>query len=133
MKNEQIKQRLIILPGMSRTGTTFIYHNLEKHPQIFLPVRKEIGYFSHYYSKNVNWYYSFFNEINKTQKAMDICGVYFTVPESFERIVEFNENAKIIIGVRDPYTWAYSFYEQYKINFNIKNSIIFTTYHSYYI
>ena len=32
--------------GPQRTGTTWLYHNLKKHPQVFLPRQKETYYFS---------------------------------------------------------------------------------------
>lgn len=35
-----------LILGPQRTGTTWIYHNLKKHPQIFLPRKKETYYFT---------------------------------------------------------------------------------------
>jgi hypothetical protein len=35
-----------LILGPQRTGTTWIYHNLKRHPQIFLPRKKETYYFS---------------------------------------------------------------------------------------
>ncbi|MBN2757956.1 MAG: hypothetical protein JXR51_12320 [Bacteroidales bacterium] len=41
---------------MPRAGTTFMYHYLQKHPEVFLPYRKEIQYFDLNYSEGENWY-----------------------------------------------------------------------------
>ena len=35
-----------LIIGPQRTGTTWLYHNLKKHPEIFLPQVKETYYFS---------------------------------------------------------------------------------------
>lgn len=35
-----------LIVGPQRTGTTWLYHNLKKHPQVFLPRQKETYYFS---------------------------------------------------------------------------------------
>ncbi|MCB1065323.1 MAG: sulfotransferase domain-containing protein [Verrucomicrobiae bacterium] len=35
-----------LILGPQRTGTTWLYHNLKKHPQVFLPRQKETYYFS---------------------------------------------------------------------------------------
>lgn len=35
-----------LILGPQRTGTTWLYHNLKKHPQVFLPRQKETYYFT---------------------------------------------------------------------------------------
>ena len=108
-----------IMAGMSRAGTTFMYHNLQKHPQIFLPSRKEIGFFAHHYNKGIDWYKSFFLDKKNDQVALDICGVYFTHEKALERMKDLDENTKIILSIRDPYQWIYTFYQQYSNNFEM--------------
>tara|TARA_B100000963_G_C22589665_1_gene654861 strand:- start:532 stop:1389 length:858 start_codon:yes stop_codon:yes gene_type:complete len=108
-----------IMAGMSRAGTTFMYHNLQKHPQIFLPSRKEIGFFAHNYNKGIEWYKSFFLDRKNDQVALDICGVYFTHEKALERMKDLDENTKIILSIRDPYQWIYTFYQQYSNSFEM--------------
>jgi hypothetical protein len=113
------KSKHVIMVGMSRAGTTFMYHNLLKHTQLYLPSRKEIGYFAHHNNRGLQWYNSFYSEASPEQYTVDICGVYFTDDAAFERIVEEFPDAKIILAVRDPIEWIYSFYEQYSGNFEM--------------
>ena len=108
-----------IIVGMSRAGTSFLYHNLKKHPQIFLPSRKEVCFFAHNYSKGIGWYDKFFADKQNHHIGIDICGVYFTDDLTINRIIKLKDNIKIILCVRDPYDWIYSFYEQYSTNFKM--------------
>ena len=62
----------IIMVGMSRAGTSFMYHNLQKPPQIFVPARKELCYFAQNFSNKQEWYESFFSEKFKLVKKKDI-------------------------------------------------------------
>ena len=107
------------MAGMSRAGTTFMYHNLQKHPQIFVPVRKELAYFAHHYDKGREWYEGFYDAAGKTQILMDICGIYFTDDNALQRIYEHNPDVKVILCIRNPNEWIFSFYEQYKGNFDV--------------
>jgi hypothetical protein len=99
--------------GMPRSGTTFLYHNLNKHPNIFLPFRKEVNFFNVRYDLGINWYHDLYKERNKDQICGDISPPCFLDVNSIDRIKEYNSNAKIIFSVRDPVEWALSFYSQF--------------------
>lgn len=107
-----------IVAGMSRAGTTFLYHQFHKHPAVFVPARKEIGYFSHHFDQDAEWYESFF-ENAQHELQIDICGVYFTVPESPERIKNYFDSTRIVLMIREPVTWAESFFHQYNHNYSV--------------
>lgn len=62
-----------IIIGPQRTGTTWLHHNLIKHPQIFMPSQKELFFFCnlidkeanrHYYSDRLEWYSDKFASFN---------------------------------------------------------------------
>ncbi len=108
-----------IMAGMSRAGTTFMYHYLQKHPDIFIPTRKEVCFFAHHFGRGAGWYSNFYKEKKGEQKTLDICGLYFSTPESLERIYQFNPDIKIILSVRNPFEWICSLYEQYSGIFDV--------------
>lgn len=108
-----------IMAGMSRAGTTFMYHYLQKHPEIFLPTRKEVCFFAHHFGRGIKWYNDFFKGKKTDQIALDICGVYFSTPESLERIYQHNPAIKVILSIRNPVDWIYSLYEQYSMIFDV--------------
>ncbi len=104
---------LFIVAGMPRGGTTFLYHNLNKHPYIFLPFRKEVNYFNVNLDKGLDWYLSLYKDRQPEQICGDISPPCFLDWDSIDRINEFNPNAKLIISVRDPVEWALSLYSQF--------------------
>lgn len=104
---------LVVVAGMSRAGTTFLYHNLQKHPEVFLPTRKEACFFAHNFDKGYGWFESFYRSQPDGTVPFDICGHYFTNEEALDRIMEFTRRQRVILAVRDPVDWAFSLYEHY--------------------
>jgi len=100
--------------GMPRAGTTFLYHNLQKHPQIFVPFRRKSNYFSLHRDKPLEWFLNHFKEIRDDQVGIDTETLYFADKnlKSFEYIQTLNPEAKAMIFVRKPGEWAWSFYKQ---------------------
>ena len=107
-----IYDQIVILPGMPRTGTSYLYHVLQKHPDLFLPHRKETSFFCSNFDKGKLWYEDFFNTIQSHELGLDISPLYFMHQESLLRIKEFNPDAKIILCVRRPSDWILSWYSQ---------------------
>jgi hypothetical protein len=108
-----------IIAGMPRGGTTFLYHNLQRHPAIHVPFRKEVNYFNVNYDLGESWYRSLYKDAKPDQYWADVSPPCFLTPEADERILKFNPDTKIIISVRDPIDWSLSFYAQFK-SFNYK-------------
>ncbi|RZD30460.1 hypothetical protein CXT76_02555 [Candidatus Parvarchaeota archaeon] len=68
----------VLVAGFPKSGSTFLYHILKQHPDIFIPKIKELNYFNKdnfflanpeilnpRYFKSENWYYSFFRTDKK--------------------------------------------------------------------
>ncbi len=120
MANKEVdRNRINIIAGMPRAGTTFLYHNLQKHPNAYLAKRKEICYFARNYDRGLEWFLSFYSEMKPHEVAFDVCPAIFVDRKSIERILEFNPNSKVILGVREPVSWIYSLYEQSRGNYQV--------------
>lgn len=105
--------RLFVVPGMPRAGTTFLYHNLQKHPQIFLPFRKEIDFFNEIYRfKGIDWFQSLYKEIKPGQIAGDLSPACWFDPNAIDYIQQYDSNVKVILCLRNPAENAYSLYIQ---------------------
>jgi len=104
---------LFVVVGMPRGATTFLYHNLQRHPEIFLPARKEVNYFNIHHGDGVEWYRDQYLEAGPHQVKGDISPPCFMDPESPRRILEHDPEARAILVVRDPVDWALSFYAQF--------------------
>lgn len=116
---------LFVVPGMPRAGTTFLYHNLQKHPQILLPFRKEIDFFNDiYHYRGVTWYNSLFREIQGNQIAGDLSPACWFCANSIEYIREYGPGVKIVLSIRDPAEFTVSLYAQkLTSNYDLANSI----------
>lgn len=68
----------VLVAGFPKCGSTYLYHLLKQHPDIFIPKIKEINYFNrdHFFIgdpdilnprqfKSIDWYYNFFNSDKK--------------------------------------------------------------------
>ncbi len=110
------KQPSFFIVGAPKCGTTAICRYLEKHPQLFIPPKKELYYFdsdlrSQPNIESLEKYLSFFELGNGK-----ICGEgstsYLRSQEAPKAIYDFNPDAKIIIMLREPVSLLYSFHSQ---------------------
>lgn len=106
------KDKLIIIAGMPRAGTTYMYQTLQSHPMIFMPKIKEINYFSFNFDKDESWYEELFVEAKSEQIYFDISPQYFLHDNFLENVKKFNNNQKVILFLRDSNQWLISFYRQ---------------------
>jgi len=98
------------MAGMPRAGTTYIYQALQAHPNVFLPFRKELSFFTINRDRGDAWYRAFFQPARADQACGDISPDYFLHPAAAQRIHTFSPGAKVILAVRDPAAWAVSFH-----------------------
>lgn len=101
---------IFIVFGMPRTGTTWLYHALPRHPDIFVPYRKESHYFSVNYCKGEAWFRSLYADMAPGQIGADINPMYYLDAQAVERIVDYDPAVKIVLGVREPVDFARSLY-----------------------
>lgn len=105
-----LAHRIVIVAGMPRAATTFLYHTLAKHPKAWVPPRKEVEYFSLNHYRGEDWYYSFFEGAAPDQVGFDISPIYFMEPDVPSRIHDFNPDAKVVLLIRDPVEFVLSFF-----------------------
>jgi hypothetical protein len=94
--------------GAQKAGTTWLYENLRKHPDIYFPAGKEIHFWDNDEAvKNPENYVSLFNQ--KEMFGGDITPAYSILEkERISLIYERFPNLKIIFMVRDPRERAWS-------------------------
>jgi hypothetical protein len=106
----------VIYAGMPRTGSTYLFYSLQKHPGIFISSLKELNHFLtiNYKDNTFADYEAHFSGIKAGEVSFDISPPYFLEPQSTERIRRQLPDAKVILCVRDPIEYALSFYYQFK-------------------
>ncbi len=101
-----------LIIGAQKSGTTYLYSLLKRHPQIIEPGWKEIHFFDDdiNFSKGKHWYYSRFYLPYKTRNKITFEATpdYFANIKAPERIKEILNKTKLILLLRDPVKRAYS-------------------------
>lgn len=97
--------------GSGKCGSTWLYDNLVKHPQICDRNLKELNYFSDLYEQqSPAWYAAQFADCESSQKKGEFSVTYLTHPNAAERIYRDFPDAKLIAIIRDPVKRAFSNY-----------------------
>lgn len=99
--------------GAQKSGTTSLFLLLAKHPQLFLPSRKELQFFSSnaLYERGLDWYsQEFFSDCPADKLAGEVSPQYLYSTREARRIHAALPNAKLIAILREPIDRAYSQY-----------------------
>lgn len=100
--------------GAQKSGTTSLFLMLSKHPQLFLPSRKEVQFFSSsmLYPKGLDWYAEkFFAACPSDRLAGEVSPQYMYSTEIAQRVHKDLPGAKIIAILREPIDRAWSHYQ----------------------
>jgi hypothetical protein len=103
--------------GAPKSGTTSMHRSLRRHPQVFMPERKEPHYFcpdlfSPRYTHDEGAYLALFTP-GAGQAAVGEASVYYLYSrEAARRIQTFAPDAKIVIMLRNPVDMIYSLHSQ---------------------
>lgn len=104
----------LIIPGYTRTGTTWLYTVLKKHPEIYLPKRKEIHYFDKNFNKGLEFYERFYSGYNNEKYCGDFSPTYILDIENAKKIKDTLKDLRIIIVLRNPIDRLFSNYLKIK-------------------
>lgn len=88
--------------GTQKGGTSTLHALLKTHPDVFLPARKEVHYFSLHAHQPTHWYANHYVEAKQDQRCGDITPYYLFHPEAPERIHALLPGVKMIVLLRDP-------------------------------
>lgn len=97
-----------VIAGVPRSGTTTLAAQLRLLPQIYLPARKELHYFTINRGKGLNWYAEHFAAASPRQLCGESTPTYLLHADAVRRMADTLPDAKVIILLRDPVARAYS-------------------------
>lgn len=106
--------------GAEKSGTTWLFDVLARHPDIYLPDTKELSFFNHHetnlktsdYFANLGlpWYEAFYANFREEIAAGDVSPMYLCDDMAPERIAATIPSARLIVILRDPVERAISHY-----------------------
>lgn len=106
--------RLVICVGPIRTGTTWLFETMRRHPHIATPSGKEIDYFNHNFERGEDWYLGQFPEsVHGGRTLLDVSPHYLDLTDLVERIACITSEPRIIVGIRNPYDRLVSDYRRH--------------------
>jgi len=101
-----------VLVGPMKTGTSWANEYLAQHPGVSVPTTvKETYYFSQNFDKGATWYQTQFTHITEPAVVGEVSPTYFADPEAAKRIFDQNNNTKIVITVREPWSRFFSHFK----------------------
>jgi len=111
--------------GAAKSGTTWLSDNLNKHPDIFIPEKKELQYFNPTLSrmpgvvnpdssKSLDWYHSFFDAATNEKVFGELSVEYLINGGTAERLYEYNPHLKLLVVLRYPPAQLFSLYRYLK-------------------
>jgi hypothetical protein len=103
---------------MPRTGTTSPFHVCGRHPDIFQPFRKEVGFFLFHHARGERWLRSVYRGRRPGQVAIDVTPEYFFSEEAIARIRTVTPGARVVLGLREPLSFARSLHGEYRRRFD---------------
>lgn len=107
-------EKSVIIAGMPRAGSTWLYYNLVNHPRVAMPKYKETFFFGSNFSRGFDWYYSLYGDDIRGKVAFDISPNYFCDDSFFSKVEQFDVDHKVVLVLREPAEWIVSLYSQLK-------------------
>ena len=104
-----------LIIGAKKSGTTFLYDLLTRHPLVEPAASKELHFFDVHFDMGVEWYHRFFSTPRWENGRRTITGEatpYISHPLAPERIAEVVPQARLIALLRDPVERTFSDYQQ---------------------
>lgn len=98
-----------VIIGAAKAATTWIVHQLQQHPQVFLP-GPEPHYFSREFSRGPEWYSTWFDDALDDQTIGEKSADYLADPHAAERIARTLPGVRLVVQLRNPVERAYSDY-----------------------
>jgi hypothetical protein len=97
--------------GPDKTGSTWMYEVLRRHPQVFVPRVKDIYFFDRYYSRGLDWYAGFFRHAAPEHIAVgELSHDYLFSAEAARRISCDLPHVRVFTSLRNPVERTFSHY-----------------------
>jgi hypothetical protein len=102
-----------IVAGVQKGGTTFLYQEMLRHPEVRGSLTKEVHFFDAHFDKGVEWYSGMFPGSSSKSRIIrgEASPAYIFHPASVRRIAETLPDPRLIVVLRDPVQRALSHYK----------------------
>jgi hypothetical protein len=102
MTDADLPKPTFLYVGIARAGSTWIYQILREHPQVFVPVAKDLYFFDKHFDRGWDWYLSHFRGGAGKTAVGELSHDYYLSQEAARRICEGLPGVKLICCLREP-------------------------------
>jgi len=96
--------------GPGKSGTTWLYSTLARHPEVGMSSVKETLFFSEQFERGVDWYQRFFRDCAGKRAIGEVSNTYIFSDAAPERIARFRPDMRLISFLRNPVDRTFSHY-----------------------
>lgn len=94
--------------GPNKSGSTWIYDVLERHPDVYMAPGKGLHFFSSHYQRGLDWYASHFDASGGERIRGEVSHSYLYAEKACERIARLDLSMKLMVCLREPVERAFS-------------------------
>ena len=102
--------------GMPKAGSTWFFEALRQHPEVYVPIAKDIQFFDRHYERGLDWYRHFFRAARQSPAVGELSHDYYASPEAARRIARDLPEVKLLCCLREPGEFAVSAYKYNKMH-----------------
>ncbi len=101
-----------VVGGVQKGGTTFLFHELLRHPDVSGPLTKEVHFFDVHFERGTDWYRGMFPRRRDDRQMLygEASPAYIFRPDAIRRLSEVLPDVTLVIVLRDPVKRALSNY-----------------------
>lgn len=97
--------------GPDKSGSTWLYHVLGAHSQVYLSSAKELFFFDYFFERGFSWYQKYFVQAQAHHAVIgEISHDYLFSQEACQRILNTLPEVKLMVCLREPVARAFSSY-----------------------
>ncbi len=97
--------------GPDKCGSTWLFHVLSNHPNVFVPPCKDIYFFDRHYHLGLDWYLSFFEKAPRNAMSIgELSHDYLFSPLAAHAIAATFPKMKLLTCLRQPSERSFSHY-----------------------
>jgi len=98
-----------LLVGAPRSGTTWLAGKLAAHPDLYVPLAKELYFFDGHWNRGIDWYRRQFLDAGG-RLAGEATPLYLAGDRAAERMGQVVPDARLLAVLREPVSRAWSHY-----------------------
>ena len=100
----------VVYIGPDKAGSTWLFHLLSSHADVFVTPAKDLYFFDRYYDKGIDWYSRQFDGGAGFKVVGEISHDYLYDRRAAQRLKRVLPDAKLLVCLREPCERTYSAY-----------------------